>query len=230
MLWCCRELSSQETRLRQEAADQATESATSQAAAVAAAEAKASAELSELKGELLKEQQEVTVLTQDLQATKAQLDHVTVQLTELQATVTAQALPSLIETEGGASIETSRVVDNTSSAHVSREEGSSTTCVIQLRAEFASMGNAGSQAEFEMGFIEALTQVTVEQLLFRWICRHQHSSTEETSEQIQDQQWGRNHHDANEQTAALQGWLEVCHAQSYYDRLVAKVSDFNKYH
>lgn len=245
----CRELSSQESRLRQEAADQATELATSHAAAVATVEAEASAELSELKGKLLKEQQEVTILRQDLEATKAQLNQVTVQLTELQATVKAQALPSVSEAEGGAVELTGQATaitpadltipsgglareasaGVTSASKPSREEDSSTTCMIELRAEFASMVDAGSQAEFEMGFVEALTQVTIEQLAFKLTRWHQHSSIEKVSEQDQDQ-GGKNYHDANEQGALLQGWLEVCHAQSYYDRLVAQVSGFNRDH
>lgn len=220
--WHCRELSSQESRFRQEAADQATESATSLAAAVAATEEEASAELSELKGKLLKEQQEATVLMQHLEATKAQLDQVTVQLTELQATIKSQALPSVIAAEG--------LRNEGIAAEGPQKEGSSTTCVINLRSEFASMVDAGSQAEFEMGFVEALTQVTIEQLAFKSIGWYQHGGIEEISEHIPGQQGGGNYHDANEQGTVLQGWLEACHAQSYHDRLVAQVSSFNRIH
>lgn len=234
----CRELSSQEDRLRQEAAQHAAEAAASEAAAstkcselqgaLAAAKEAASIECSELQGELLKEQQAVAVLTQDLQAAKAQRDQVVVQLKELQATVASQAqsLPTTESAVGVAISSSSVAADRSSTADtISQETGSGIACMIELQAEVAPVVDAGSQNrdDVETGFIEALTQVTIEQLVFRLGRQQRHDLHTEHSNDLQEQQSSSISKKVNDQADALQVWLEHCHMQSYYDRLVAKV-------
>ena len=204
---CCRELSSQEARLRREVAEQETEAAAAQVSAAA------------------EQQQEVTALTQELEAAKAQLEQLTMQLTELQAaaTSTPQHPQSIIEAEEGAVVEGSE--DGTATASsFSRDEATGTTCVIELRAGFASVVQAGTQADFEAGFVDALAHVTLEQLVLRLGGQYEHTTAQAGAEHARQE--NRSSHGATEPGAALQAWLEQCHAQSYYDRLVAQVSKF----
>ena len=198
------------------------------------AKATAATECSELQGELLKEQQAVAVLTQDLQAAKAQRDQVVVQLKELQATVASQAQPlRTTESAVGVAIGSSSVAGDTSSTAdtISRETGSAIACAIELQVEVAPVVDAGSQHrdDFETGFIEALTQVTIEQLVLRFGRQQRQNVHTEHSDHFQEQQSSSTSKEVDEQADALQLWLEHCHMQSYYDRLVAQVrSTLNK--
>ena len=178
----------------------------------------------------LQERQEVTRLTQELEAAKVQLEQLTMQLAKVQATTTPlapQHSQPIIEAEEGVVVEGSD--DGTATAsRFCRDEGSGATCMIELRADFAPMLQAGAQADFETGFVEALTHVTLEQLVLRLSGRHEHATAQAATERA------RQENSINQQETkpgvALQGWLEQCHAQSYYDRLVAQVSTFNFQH